>query len=253
MQDSTQQPTPEATETPRGRRLYRSLGDRRIAGVCGGVAAYLGVDSFLVRVLWVVSCFVGFVGVLGYLAAWMIIPESSGGAAEPRPAPMSPANRNYVLGIILLVFGVILLADRQGFDFLVPWHWSDYVPNWLNWGVVFSLIIILGGIALIMRQRKPPSVETTSVAAPIEQPKEPESTTSKRLTRSLDERMIGGVCGGIAKYFSIDPSLVRVGWVLMTISGVVFLGVVAYIVAMIVVPEEMRIDDSPPEGSAAET
>jgi phage shock protein C len=50
--------------------------------------------------------------------------------------------------------------------------------------------------------------------------------------------MIGGVCGGIAKYFNIDPSLVRIGFVLPTVfSGMIF-GIVTYIVMMIVVPEE---------------
>jgi len=66
----------------------------------------------------------------------------------------------------------------------------------------------------------------------------------RQLTRSINERMIGGVCGGIAKYFKIDPALVRIGWVLMTISGAVFLGVVAYIIMMIVVPEETRFEDT---------
>lgn len=62
--------------------------------------------------------------------------------------------------------------------------------------------------------------------------------SGKRLIRTLDERMIGGVCGGIAKYFNIDPSLVRIGFVLLTIfSGMIF-GIVTYIVMMIVVPEE---------------
>ncbi|MCI0692096.1 PspC domain-containing protein [candidate division KSB1 bacterium] len=62
--------------------------------------------------------------------------------------------------------------------------------------------------------------------------------SEKRLVRTLGDRMIGGVCGGIAKYFNIDPSLVRIGFVLLTIfSGMIF-GIVTYIVMMIVVPEE---------------
>jgi phage shock protein PspC (stress-responsive transcriptional regulator) len=147
MQDASQHETPTTDQMPRSKRLYRSVRDRRIAGVCGGVAAYLGVDSFLIRILWVLACFVGFIGVVAYFAAWIIVPESPGGEPAPR-AMKEPANRSYVLGIVLLVLGVILLADRQGFDFLVPWHWSYYVPHWLNWGVFFSVIIILGGIAV---------------------------------------------------------------------------------------------------------
>ncbi|NUO82475.1 PspC domain-containing protein [candidate division KSB1 bacterium] len=60
---------------------------------------------------------------------------------------------------------------------------------------------------------------------------------AKRLTRSRTDRMIGGVCGGMADYFNIDPSLVRVGWVLLTFFSGFFLGIIAYVVLMAVVPE----------------
>lgn len=248
MQDSNAQEKTAPADSTRPRKLYRSIYDRRIAGVCGGIAVYFGVDAFLVRILWVVSCFIGFVGVFGYFVAWIIIPESPGGEAEPRLTIKDPANRNYVLGVILLVFGVILLADRLDYDFLVPWHWTNYIPHWLNWGVVFSIIIIVGGLALIMRQNRLPGIESSPATAektaqPAELPPASDPMTQKQLTRSINERMIGGVCGGIAKYFKIDPALVRIGWVLMTISGAVFLGVVAYIIMMIVVPEEPRFDE----------
>ena len=58
-----------------------------------------------------------------------------------------------------------------------------------------------------------------------------------RLTRSTDRR-IGGVCGGLAHYFDIDPTLVRIGMVFLTI--VFPPTMVAYIVAWIVMPEEIE-------------
>ncbi|MBA1334471.1 MAG: Stress-responsive transcriptional regulator [Firmicutes bacterium] len=58
---------------------------------------------------------------------------------------------------------------------------------------------------------------------------------AKRLYRSNDNKVIGGVCGGIAEYFDIDPTLVRLLWVLLTFS--VGIGVIAYIVCAIVIPE----------------
>lgn len=58
---------------------------------------------------------------------------------------------------------------------------------------------------------------------------------NKRIYRSKSERMIAGVCGGIAEYFNIDPTLVRLGWV---IFGLTFgSGILAYIICMIVIPE----------------
>jgi len=60
----------------------------------------------------------------------------------------------------------------------------------------------------------------------------------KRLTRSSDDRMVAGVCAGIADYFGIDPTLVRLIFVLGalgTVSGLFW----AYLIMAIVVPEEV--------------
>ena len=60
------------------RRLHRSISDRKIAGVCGGLAEYFGVDPTLVRLLWAIATIVpGAVvfGILAYLVAWFIMPE----------------------------------------------------------------------------------------------------------------------------------------------------------------------------------
>ena len=56
----------------------------------------------------------------------------------------------------------------------------------------------------------------------------------KRLYRSVNDRMVGGVCGGIAEYFNIDPTIVRLVWVLFALGG--GSGLVAYIVACLVIP-----------------
>lgn len=58
---------------------------------------------------------------------------------------------------------------------------------------------------------------------------------SKRLYRSRKDTFLSGVCGGIAEYFNVDVSLVRIGWVIATLAtgG---LGLIAYIIAAVVVP-----------------
>ena len=60
----------------------------------------------------------------------------------------------------------------------------------------------------------------------------------KRLYRSRREKVIGGVCGGIAKYFSIDPILIRLLFVLMFFAQGA--GILAYLIAWIIIPEEPR-------------
>ena len=57
---------------------------------------------------------------------------------------------------------------------------------------------------------------------------------NKRLYKSNENKMVCGVCGGIAEYFDIDPTLVRLGWVLFCALG--GSGILAYIIATIVIP-----------------
>lgn len=68
----------------------------------------------------------------------------------------------------------------------------------------------------------------------------------RRLCKSRTDRMIDGVCGGIAGYFGLDATLVRIAWVLLTLFG--GSGVVLYIAAMIIMPKEERVmnTDAPP-------
>ncbi len=58
----------------------------------------------------------------------------------------------------------------------------------------------------------------------------------KRLYRCRNDQMLAGVCSGIANYFSIDPTLIRLAWVLFSILG--GSGILAYIIAAIVIPLE---------------
>jgi phage shock protein C len=57
----------------------------------------------------------------------------------------------------------------------------------------------------------------------------------KRLYRSKRNRMIGGVCGGIGEYLNVDPTFIRLLWILFTFAY--GSGVLAYIIAWIVIPE----------------
>ncbi len=60
----------------------------------------------------------------------------------------------------------------------------------------------------------------------------------KKLKRSYTDKMIAGVMGGIAEYFEIDVTIVRLIYVLVSIFSGFILGIIAYIVAMIIIPYE---------------
>ena len=58
----------------------------------------------------------------------------------------------------------------------------------------------------------------------------------RKLYRSKEERVIGGVCGGIAEYLNVDPTLIRVLWVLGSLAWGA--GILAYLIAWIIIPEK---------------
>jgi len=87
----------------------------------------------------------------------------------------------------------------------------------LSWKVVWPLLFILLGVAIILRKGRPQQ--------------------KGRLYRSRKERMFSGVCGGLGIHFGLDPTLFRLAWVVGTFAfwGI---GLLAYIVMLFIVPEE---------------
>ena len=58
----------------------------------------------------------------------------------------------------------------------------------------------------------------------------------KKLYRSNQNRMLAGVCGGIAEYFNIDPTVVRIAWAILSLMGA--LGIMAYVICLVLMPEK---------------
>jgi phage shock protein C len=87
--------------------------------------------------------------------------------------------------------------------------------------------IVLGIIAYIAAWVLMPRADAPSERA----------STRRRLVRSATDRRIAGVCGGLAEYFDVDPTIMRVAWVIVSIvAGAVIFGVIAYVVAWFVIP-----------------
>lgn len=58
----------------------------------------------------------------------------------------------------------------------------------------------------------------------------------KRLYRSRKERMFGGICGGIGEHIDVDPTIIRLIWVVITILSL-GTGIIVYLIAWIIIPE----------------
>lgn len=81
------------TEPPGSRRLMRSSVDRKIGGVCGGLAEYFEIDSTVVRIIWVLLILMPVPVVpafLGYFVAWLVMPLAPWPVYQPEPPAAAP-------------------------------------------------------------------------------------------------------------------------------------------------------------------
>lgn len=142
-------PPPVAEATAEPRRLTRSRDDRVIAGVCGGLGEYLGVDPVLVRIAALVLVFAGGAGVVLYLIGWVAMPEAPVEPGTPEPARAGSAAVGEAVekrGALVLGLAFVLL----GAFFLVDEIWPDF----LSWTYVWPIALIAIGLAIILRPRR---------------------------------------------------------------------------------------------------
>lgn len=149
-------------------RLYRSRHDCMIGGVCSGLGKYLGIDATFVRLFFILLGLGNGIGVLLYFLLWFIVPlegqkrsenlgenvlQGSQEIAERaramgddlremvyRPNPKA----GIIIGAALIILGVIYLVDNLHLPYL----------RWLNFDVVWPVLLILGGVALLLRRLK---------------------------------------------------------------------------------------------------
>ena len=141
------------------KKLYRTVDDKVIAGVSGGLAEYFDVDVVVFRLLFVLLVLFGGGGVLAYIVMWIVIPpkprqfqyaptgepeksknqdhsNNTSQAAPAVPAKRSgPSNTSLIAGIILIVMGVLFLINR-----LMPW---------IDLGNFWPVLLIIGGFLII--------------------------------------------------------------------------------------------------------
>lgn len=105
------EPEPSAEEPQRPHVLRRSRDDRVIAGVCGGLGRYLGIDPVLLRIAFVVLAIAGGGGILLYVVSWILIPEPREGEDLGTRHPSHVDATRLVVGGALIAIGTILLLN----------------------------------------------------------------------------------------------------------------------------------------------
>ncbi len=98
-------------------RLRRSVTDRRIAGVAGGIARHLDIDAIIVRVALVVAVFFGGAGMLAYIGAWILVPEEG---TDDEPLGLDQRSRSLALAGVGVLALLCAVGDWAG-AFWFPW------------------------------------------------------------------------------------------------------------------------------------
>ncbi len=233
------------------KRLYKSRTDRMIDGVCGGVAEYIGVDPVLVRIAFLLLVFAGGIGVVVYIVGMLLMPAGSvpvppPPGARPRPltgplpgfppAPLPSPVRSTdstarIIGIGFVVLGGILLLGNLGISF---WdHWWGF-----SWSALGPVLVIVAGVALILRSPRTGAASATPApGADASGAGVNAASGTERLYRSRLDRKFLGICGGVGVYLSVDPTILRL---LFVISAIASFGgtVLLYLITAIIIPAE---------------
>ncbi|MBP8974756.1 MAG: PspC domain-containing protein [Anaerolineae bacterium] len=125
-------------------RLTRSLTDRTLGGVCGGLGTYVGINPWWVRALFVVlGVFTAGTGLLLYVALWLVLPPQSLADMPSGSQDVTPVSRPEIvvlIGTVVIGMGLVVLARNLG------------VLSAENGDAFLPLAVILFGLVLLAKQ-----------------------------------------------------------------------------------------------------
>jgi phage shock protein PspC (stress-responsive transcriptional regulator) len=160
-------PPPPATRPP----LVRSRSDRKVAGVAGGIATYLGIDPLILRIVVVVLTLFGGSGLLLYAAGWLLIPDEGEEHSEIERLVGRDRTRGPSVGaIIVTVVGLIILVTSLGLGAAFGHGW------WFGGPDLWPLIVVGAIVALVWYARRDQTPSAVA-AAPAGAPPQPPAAT----------------------------------------------------------------------------
>ena len=231
-----------STEHQHKQKLYKSKSDRMVDGVCAGIADYLNVDPSVVRLTLVAFTILSFwVAIIFYVAAMVVMPVKPPSLSEPVGVMQETSRRKHsggglITGVVILIVGIILLFRH--YNILLPWF--GLFDLHLIGRLALPIIIILIGSLLLMGREK----ESTAHVEAEEPPqsgdqfsRQAQSGERKRLSRSIHDARVAGVCGGFAEYLNMDSTLIRLVLVLLLLASF-GMALILYFVCALVIPKE---------------
>jgi phage shock protein PspC (stress-responsive transcriptional regulator) len=222
-------------------RLYRSQTNKVFAGVCSGFGEYLNIDATIVRLVWILITFLGGAGIIAYILAYFIIPEKPIESGESAPQQNHDVSAARIFGFLFVGAGILILLDNLDIlSFHRWWHMSEEF--------VFPGLLILAGIYFLTKRKtisSPQQPQTPPVNAEQSSHDQTVYTSSssneqqkmKMLRRSMSDKKLCGICGGVGEYFGVDPTMIRIAYVIFTLlSGGA--GILIYFLMYLIIPED---------------
>jgi phage shock protein C len=246
--NSAQPDDPNTTSHDEQAMLYRHPTAGLAGGVCAGLGDFLHVDPVLVRVIWVAATVLtSGAGVLVYLLLWLLLPVGTQAEGETRPPAIQfRALRGRGLATLMLAIGVAWLLLNLG---ALPSFARLAVSalQLLAWPLLLIGIGILilrslnGGKWLGFGKHSGASPWAETAGAGNAQPWTQAASAWRGARQSLpwrrseSDRVLLGVCGGIAAHMGVDAVFVRLGWVVLTLVSM-GLGIFLYLLAGLILP-----------------
>ncbi len=248
--EATAPETAAPSPPPVSRRWRRHPVKRVFGGVCGGLADSLGISEGLVRLFTLgLIILTGGTALALYLLFWLFLPvgtKEEGQTAEPTISLRAKHGRWFAYGII--GFGAVLLAANLGlFKMAASVAHIFLVPG---------ILILIGFLILRRFHNKAVRQDFKAFRAQAQSA----SSTAKRwrenvhqkpmgLHRSRRDRVFAGVCGGLGEVLAVDPLLVRLAYIIVSVmTGFVLMAALYLILALVLPasdPEEEPVSEPP--------
>ena len=200
-------------------RITRSQSDRLLTGVCGGVADYFSIDSTMVRLIWTFFTLFGGSGLLAYIIAIFLIPDSN---FQERFSKLDSLKSNPLWGVLFIFSGLILFLQYNHIFYL---FWASFWGNFINISIAFVLL----GIGIYLLYNWQSQIKSNN-----------KNVLGNSLHLSIDDKKLAGVCGGLGESLVIDPNIIRVLWVFGTFMSI-GVGVLLYIILALILPENIVV------------
>lgn len=177
---------------PSRKRLYRSPYNFLLLGVSGGIAEYMNIHSFLIRLLFVITALLGGWGIIAYVICAFLIPEHPSRKME---GIFNRFNSSKLLGFIFIGIGVFYWLPLFGvFRFLNSFDFTQ--------SLVFAIILMVSGLFILLIKKNPSTEKKLS--------------NENKLYRAVEKRRLLGTCEGLANYLNTDVNLIRIVWMILT-------------------------------------